>query len=121
MINGAAAVVAYSPAIALSVIRHMYLLGFITLLIFGVSVRMLPGFLKKKAVASPSLVEPTSWLGNAAVLFRILPLILPSTLLASIPGAVSIVRAAFGLSGVIGLTAVLCLAVNLWQTARSSP
>ena len=46
----------YSPPVGEDAVRHMYLVGFITLLIFGVSVRMLPGFLKKKAVASPALV-----------------------------------------------------------------
>lgn len=121
VINGAAAVGGFPPRFGTSVIRHMYLLGFITLLILGVSVRMLPGFLKKKAVASPGLVEATFWLGNTAAAFRVMPLILPSALLAAVPGAATLARAAFGLSGLIGLAAVACLAVNLWLTARSSP
>ena len=81
---------------------------------------MLPGFLKKKAVASPSLVEPTIWLGNAAAVFRVLPFILPPTLLDLAPAIGRIARSAFGLSGMIALAAVVCLAVNLWQTARPS-
>ena len=120
MINGAAAVAALQPPVAPSVIRHMYLLGFITLLVFGVSVRMLPGFLKKKAVASPSLVEPTIWLGNAAAVFRVLPFILPPMLLDFAPAIGRIARVAFGLSGMIALAAVVCLAANLWRTARPS-
>jgi uncharacterized protein involved in response to NO len=101
-------------------IRHMYLEGFITLLIFGVAVRMLPGFLRKRSVASPALVEATFWLGNAAALFRVLPLILPFGLFELSPVASRLALGAFGLSGLIGLAAVVCLAANLWQTARPS-
>ncbi len=101
-------------------VRHMYLVGFISLLIFGVAVRMLPGFLRKKAVASPALVEATFWLGNTAALFRVLPLILPPGLFELSPVAGRLVLGAFGLSGLIALAAVLCLAVNLWWTARPS-
>lgn len=120
MMNGAAAVAAYPTPFALSAIRHMYLLGFITLLIFGVSLRMLPGFMRKRAVARPSLVEPTIWLGNAAAVFRLLPFVLPPTLLDLYPVIGRFAWGAFGLSGMIGLAAVVCLAVNLWQTARPS-
>ncbi len=120
MIHGGAAVAGSPPPFGSGVVRHMYLLGFVTLLIFGVAVRMLPGFLRKRAVASPGLVEPTIWLGNAAAAFRVLPLLLPSALLASVPGAAILARAVFGLSGMIGLAAVACLAVNLWLTARPS-
>jgi uncharacterized protein involved in response to NO len=121
MLNGAAAVAGSPPPMGASVIRHMYLLGFITLLILGVSVRMLPGFLKKKAVASPALVEATVWLGNAAAVFRVVPFILPPVLLELLPAAGRIARVAFGLSGLTALAAVVCLATNLWWTARPSP
>jgi len=102
-----------------SVVRHIYLLGFITLLIFGVSVRMLPGFLKRRAVAFPALVEPTFWLGNTAVLFRVTPWILPPVLQDLLPAVTALGRIAFGLSGIIALGAVCLLAVNLVWTART--
>lgn len=108
------------PPVGEDAVRHMYLLGFITLLIFGVSVRMLPGFLRKKTVASPALVEATFWLGNIAAIFRVLLLILPPTLLEWTPAGGRLVHDAFGLSGLIALSAVVCLAVNLWRTARPS-
>jgi uncharacterized protein involved in response to NO len=101
-------------------IRHLYFLGFITLLIFGMAVRMLPGFLHKRQVAHVALVEATFWLGNAAVLSRVLPFILPPVVLQGLPGSVVIVRSAFAVSGLLGIMAVGCLAVNLWQTAQTS-
>ncbi len=118
VIDGFALLGGYSPPVGEDAVRHMYLVGFITLLIFGVSVRMLPGFLKKRAVASPALVTATFWLGNIAALFRVLPLVLPPALLEWAPAAGRLVHAAFGLSGLIALSAVVCLAVNLWRTAR---
>ena len=101
-------------------IRHMYFLGFITLLIFGMAVRMLPGFLHKRQVAHAGLVVATFWLGNAAVVGRLLPFILPPVVLQGIPGSALIARLAFAVSGLFGLAAVWCLAVNLWKTARIS-
>ncbi len=120
ILDGFAALGGYSPPVGEDAVRHMYLLGFITLLIFGVSVRMLPGFLRKKTVASPALVEATFWLGNIAAIFRVLLLILPPTLLEWTPAGGRLVHDAFGLSGLIALSAVVCLAVNLWRTARPS-
>ncbi len=120
ILNGFAALAGVPPPVGEDAVRHMYLVGFITLLIFGVSVRMLPGFLHRKAVASPALVEATLWLGNAATVFRVLPFVLPATLRESIPALGTLVQGAFGLSGLIALGAVMCLAVNLWRTARPS-
>lgn len=118
VIDGSAILSGYAPPFGGDSIRHMYLLGFITLLIFGVAVRMLPGFLRKKGVASPTLVDIMFWLGNTAAVFRVLPLILPDPLLELIPGGTILAQAAFGLSGLVALAAVVCLAVNLWRTAR---
>ena len=118
ILNGCMALAGYPSPVGEDAVRHMYLVGFITLLIFGVSVRMLPGFLKKKAVASPALVEATFWLGNISAVFRVLLLVLPPALLVPIPAIGSLVRCAFGLSGLIALAAVMCLTLNLWRTAR---
>ncbi|HSB70961.1 MAG TPA: hypothetical protein VLT62_16665, partial [Candidatus Methylomirabilis sp.] len=118
MMDGGAILAGRTPPFGGDPIRHMYLLGFITLLIFGVAVRMLPGFLKQKAVVSPALVEATFWLGNIATVFRVLPLLVPVGLIERFPAGVMLAQAAFGLSGVVALAAVVCLAVNLWRTAR---
>jgi uncharacterized protein involved in response to NO len=87
--------------------RHAITVGFITLLIFGMAVRMLPGFSGKTRVASTPLVLATFWLGNIATLFRVAPLFAPDLLVSKI---------ALGSSGAIGWLAVACLAVNLYWT-----
>ncbi len=119
LLRGAAALLGYSMPIGTDALRHMYLLGFITHLIFGASVRMLPGFLKKKRVASAPLVDATFWCGSTAVVCRVVPLLLPSWLFDAFPASAVLAQTAFAVSGVIGWGAVLCLATNLWQTAAS--
>lgn len=117
-LTGLLALWQWPTLISPAAIRHMYLLGFITLLIFGMAVRMLPGFVHKRRIVYPSLVEATFWLGNAAVVSRVFPWILPATLLQSFPGVASVARLAFAVSGLLGLLAVLCLGLNLWTTFR---
>jgi len=101
-----------------SVIRHLYLLGFITHLILGMAVRMLPGFMKKRRIASPRLVEATFWLGNAAMICRVLIFLIPLELGKMLPSLMTLARWALGLSGLVGLAGIACLAVNLWITAQ---
>ena len=106
-------------AIGTDVIRHIYLLGFITNLIMGMAVRMVPGFLKKRRIASTKLIDGTFWLINIAVIGRVLPLLLPLTL-SDVPESIdTIAQAAFGLSGILGLLATICFAINLWKTTHS--
>ncbi len=119
VVNGSAVLLGWPAVIAPTIVRHMLLTGFISLLILGVSVRMLPGFMKKRAVASPTLVEATFWLGNLAAAGRVAPAFIPAALADAVPLVAAIARAAFGLSGTLGLIAVACLAANLWRTARS--
>ncbi|WP_089721971.1 hypothetical protein [Candidatus Entotheonella palauensis] len=103
-------------------VRHLYLMGFVTLLIFGIGVRMVPGLMQVRRIASPGLVRVTLWLGNAAVIGRVILVGLPGPLWQGIPGwAVQGARIAFAWSGILGLAAVFCLALNLWQTAKLAP
>lgn len=97
-------------------IRHMYLLGFVTNLILGMSVRMIPGFIHKKKVAIPKLVGATFWLVNIATLGRILPLMLPPSMLMDTPILMEVTKSAFAFSGIFGIFAVLCLWINLRKT-----
>ena len=101
-------------------IRHLYLLGFVSLLIFGVGVRLLPGLLHTRRIASPRLVEATFWVGNAAVLSRILLVGIPPRVWQAMPGVVGEIRVAFAFSGILGMIAVGCLWINLRQTANGS-
>lgn len=89
--------------------RHAITVGFITLLIFGMAARMLPGFSGKSRVASTKLVFATFILGNLAAFCRVAPLFAPGTIGAGI---------AYGSSGAIGWVAVACLGVNQWRTFR---
>jgi uncharacterized protein involved in response to NO len=105
VIDGIAVLLFKALPITVDIIRHSFAIGFITLLICGIAVRMLPG-LSSKAIRSPRLVTVTLLLGNLAVLLRIGSL-LPGPVL---PGS----EVFFALSGPTGLALILCLAINLW-------
>ncbi|MBZ0159932.1 MAG: hypothetical protein K8G79_07340 [bacterium] len=119
LLSGAATLLGYSIPISTDAIRHMYLLGFITHLVFGASVRMLPGFIKRKRVASTVLVDATFWLGGTATVCRVIPLLSPSWFFDLLPAGDVLVQTIFAISGVFGWGAVLCLAMNLRQTAAA--
>ncbi len=104
-IDGIAVLLFKALPVTVDVIRHSFAIGFITLLICGIAVRMLPG-LSSKAIRSPRLVTATLLLGNLAVLLRVGSL-LPGSVL---PGS----EVFFALSGPTGLALILCLAINLW-------
>ena len=106
------------PFISSNVILHMYLMGFISQLICGMAVRMLPGFMHKRRVAHPGLVDTTFWLGNVSAVFRVVLFLLPAWLVNLLPDLVVGGRIAFALSGILGLGAVLALAANLWMTSH---
>jgi uncharacterized protein involved in response to NO len=119
ILSGASVIFGFSFLQSHDASRHMIFLGFLSLLILGMAVRMIPGFIGKRKIASAKLVTATFWLGNAAAACRVAPIILPETLLEVLPGAIQISQAAFALSGILGMAAVGCLAVNLWRTASS--
>ena len=101
---------AFAPC-APGVLQHVYLAGYATLLLLGMAPRMIPGFLHLRRLAFPRLVDVSFWLANAAILFRLLPLLLAD-------GMAGPLAYFFGLSGLLGWLAVLALAVNLWATLR---
>lgn len=91
--------------------RHALFVGFITLLIFGMAVRMAPGFSGKRGVAHPDLVVWLFVLGNLAAFLRVVPAFFPQSEFALM---------LWGISGFIGWCAVLVLAIMLWETFRRS-
>jgi uncharacterized protein involved in response to NO len=104
--------------------RHAIGAGFITLLIFGMGVHLLPGFLGRR-MASARLAWATLWLGSGAVHLRVLPVLL--TWLVGLGGDVTIgaaqpllalVRPLLSLAGLLGMGAVGCFGWNLWRTLR---
>lgn len=118
IILGASFLFDLTVRISSDALRHIYLLGFITQLILGMSVRMIPGFINKKRVARPKLVDATFWLSNVAAASRVFPLIIPAAVLQTIPGAIAISQGAFALSGVFGIAAVIHLGINLLKTSK---
>jgi uncharacterized protein involved in response to NO len=105
-----------SSPIAEDATRHFMLLGFVTLLIFGMALRMIPGFFRARRLAYPGLVTITYWLGNLAVVLRVLPLLIPAGLAANVPGGTTILKASYGVSGLVALAAVGTVALNLRRT-----
>ncbi len=99
--------------------RHALTVGFIALLIFGVGQRMLPGF-AGQPLRSPRLVAATLWLGNAAVLLRVVPGLLGLVLSGrALPPAVpALLGIAFACSGPLGWLALCCFTYNLWRILR---
>ena len=70
VVDGVAGMLGANPPVALDAIRHALAIGFVALLICGISPRMVPGFSGGK-IASPRYVTATLWLGNASALLRV--------------------------------------------------
>lgn len=102
--------------------RHATTVGFLMLLIFGVGQRMLPGFAGRKLL-SPRWVTATLWLGSAAALLRVVPVLVnPWPGSPGLPDVIaSLLRDAFGLSGPLALAALCCFTINLWPILRPVP
>lgn len=94
--------------------RHALGSGFVTLLIFGMGQRMLPGFAGRQ-IASTALVWWTVILGNASAILRVVPLLTASAGVVWPAGSLS---AAQAFAGVLGITAVASFAANMWRTFR---
>lgn len=87
-------------------IRHALLLGFTTPLIIGMGVRMIPGMSGKRRLMNPNLVLWIGLLINMAAILRIIPMILPSSIIEMIPNGYNLIMSFFGLSGVIGVIGI---------------
>jgi uncharacterized protein involved in response to NO len=118
---GAAALGGYPLPISSDAVRHLYLLGFITHLIFGMAVRMIPGFMRQRRVASPLLVDCTFWFGTTATVCRVLLFMMPAAVFTILPASLSVANTAFAWSGILAWIAVACLAANLWSTVSRRP
>ena len=116
-IDGVALLFGTSPLFSLDAMRHSFAIGFIALLLAGVSARMIPGFSGRK-IAGPSWVTALFWLGNLAALLRVGPLLLLPALVAWGNEGLSIYTVLFGLSGPVGLAFAICLTINLWPALQ---
>jgi uncharacterized protein involved in response to NO len=120
--DGAAQLAGGFVLIGADAIRHATTVGFVMLLIFGIGQRMLPGFAGSR-LFSPHLVMATLWLGSAAALLRVLPVLVSPWIGAlGLPDWIPLLlRGAFGLSGPLALAALLCFTINLWRPLRGGP
>jgi uncharacterized protein involved in response to NO len=118
LVVGALLGLAGAPPPPLDAERHTLGAGFVTLLIFGMGARLLPGFLGREHLAHPRLVWATFWLGNVAALLRVGPLLVPWLVALAgglpAPPAPSLIA----LSGLLDMVAVACFGWNLWRTWR---
>jgi len=117
IVDGLTMLYGQPPLFAIDAIRHSLAVGFVTLLICGISPRMIPGFSGGK-IASPGLVSATLWLGNTAALLRVGSLLLATVLATMSLAGGSLFTILFGLSGPAGLALAICLLVNLWPALR---
>src|SRR5579884_594340 len=121
LLAGGALALAGGPLLPADVERHALGAGFVTLLIFGMGPRLLPGFQGREHLVSARLVWATFWLGNAAALLRVSVPLLVWLLALDAPGAAlpaGLANGLLSLSGLLDLAAVVCFAANLWQTLR---
>ena len=121
LLNGGLGIFRVRFAVATDVTQHIYLLGFISNLIMGMAIRMVPGFVKKRRVASAKLIDASFWLINIATVGRVIPSLVPSALFDAGELIEPLSQAAFGLSGTLGLLATICFAINLWRTTHNAP
>ncbi len=94
-----------------SAVRHFYLLGFVTHLILGMAVRLVPGFLGSSRIAFPFLVRLSFALILLSTITRTFPVLVPSS-------NHGLLRIGYGFSGVIAMAAIALLGVNLFATVR---
>jgi hypothetical protein len=92
---------------------HIVGIGFVTLLIFGEAVKLLPGF-AGRPLRTESLVWATLIFGGLAVLLRVGPVLSPETFF-GVPGQTALIASAFA-----GLVATVALAANLTGGSRRS-
>ncbi|HLH26565.1 MAG TPA: hypothetical protein VK066_28930 [Chloroflexota bacterium] len=120
LLVGAALSLAGAPAPPLDAERHALGAGFITLLIFGMGARLLPGFQGREHLVSARLVWATFWLGNAAALLRVGPLLWPWLLVLGGAPPTPPPAPVLALSGLLDAIAVAAFGWNLWQSYHTA-
>ncbi|MBI3089394.1 MAG: NnrS family protein [Candidatus Tectomicrobia bacterium] len=93
--------------------RHALAVGFVTSLMLGVGYRVLPVF-QGVTLYNPALLRASFWLLLAGNVLRVGG----ESVVPYAGSAAAAVWAAVGLSGYLQLAAIVCFAVNLWQTMR---
>ena len=105
--------------IGIDAIRHIQLLGFASMLVFGVGSKMIPGFIGRREIYSGKLVIVAFWFLLLATISRIIPVLLPYELVEIIPYGEFSMGAMFALSGLFGMVAISLFGWNLNRTFQS--
>jgi len=87
---------------------HMNLLGFVTMMIYGVAYHVIPRFTGHQ-LQSRRLAEIQWWLANSGLLLMVTGFVLA-------PHAVPFAIVALGTGGVLSATAAYCFVYNVWRT-----
>lgn len=96
----------------LSAARHALALGFLTLMVLGAAMRMVPAF-GGTLLAWPRLGDAAFWLVLASVSLRV-PFTLTSGPWPELAAALN------GTSGVLGTVGLLCWSASIWRTLRAA-
>jgi uncharacterized protein involved in response to NO len=94
--------------------RHALGAGFITLLILGLGVHLLPAF-ANRPLRSHALVWVTLALSNAAALLRVAPLFLPAAVTPSLGSTL------LSIAGLAGLAAIAVFGLNVSGVGNAAP
>lgn len=95
--------VIYRPAHA-----HMNLLGFVTMMIYGVAYHVVPRFTGHQ-IHARRVAEVQWWLANAGLVLMVIGFWLA-------PHAVPMAPFVLGTGGVLSAAAAYCFAYNIWRT-----
>lgn len=88
-------------------VRHLWLAGFVSLLIMGMAVRMIPGMTGVLKLKHPNRVAWLAIIVNISVFCRTLSIAIPESILNIIPNGTVLALRLFGLSGILFL-------ISLW-------
>ncbi|MCH8927379.1 MAG: hypothetical protein IIB39_01530 [Candidatus Marinimicrobia bacterium] len=109
-------VLGYDVVAGTDAIKHIQLLGFASMLVFGVGSKMLPGFIGRREIYSGKLVVAAFWLLLLSAIFRVTPVLLPYAVVEIIPYGEQLMGAMFALSGILGMIAIAAFGWNLRKT-----
>jgi uncharacterized protein involved in response to NO len=118
-VNGVASMLGRPPFLAPDAMHYSFALGFIALLLAGVSVRMFPDFSGLK-IAGPAWVTGLFWIGNGAAVLHVGPLLFLPLLVAWGNMGLTAYAVLFDFADLFGLALAICLALSLWPALRDS-
>jgi cbb3-type cytochrome oxidase subunit 1 len=93
---------------------HMALLGFVTQMIYGVALHVIPRFFGQPLVY-PKLAEWQFWTAQAGLVGLVIGFV------ARIQGAVGLAAIALPVGGLLSAAGAACFVIGIWRTMDASP